>query len=131
MANAYDRLRAMTIRRLGIGRGGLGAAAILTRKVAGVFNPKTGKVEGGSTETYSGSAVRVNYKNWAYKDTSILKDDFQLYLSPVLQDNTTAMVTPIKDDIIVFLGVNYKVIDIYPWNNAGIDCGWKLQMRKG
>jgi hypothetical protein len=131
MANTYDRLRAMTIRRLGIGRGGLGAAAILTRKVEGTYNPKTGKVEGGIREVHRGSAVRVEYKNWAYKDTSILKDDFQLYLSPVLQDSVTPMITPLKDDVIDFLDESYKVITVVAWNNAGIDCGWKLQMRKG
>lgn len=126
----YDRIRAMTIRQLGLGRGGKGSPVTLYKQGEGEFNPATGLIEGAGTTEYAGSGVRVNYTNFAYKSEAIEHGDFQLYLSPVLQDGTDCP-APVIADTLSFLEEVYKVINLEPWNAAGIVCGWKLQMRKG
>lgn len=124
----HNRMRAMTIRQLGVN--GNGAPAVLKRKSEGTFDPATGAVTGSTITEYNASAVRVNYKEYAYKNESIIYGDFQLYLCPVLQDGSDTP-EPKHDDLITFSGDTFKVINIIPWNAAGVVCGWKLQMRKG
>lgn len=126
----YDRIRAMTIRQLGLGRGGKGSAVILYKQGEGEFNPVTGRIEGAGTTEYAGSGLRINYTNFAYKSEAIEYGDFQLYLSPVLQDGVDCP-APVIEDTLLFLEETYKVINLEAWNAAGTSCGWKLQVRKG
>jgi len=126
----YDRIRAMTIRQLGVDRGGKGSPVILYKQEEGVFNPATGRIDGGGTVKYTGSGLRVNYTNFEYKSEVIEHGDFQIYLSPVLLDGTDCP-PPAIADTFLFLGDVYKVINLEPWNAAGIECGWKVQSRKG
>lgn len=126
----YDRIRAMTIRQLGVGRGGKGSPVTLYKQVEGVFNPVTGRIEEAITTEYAGSGLRVNYTNFEYKSEAIEHGDFQLYLSPVLLDGTDCPVPEIADTF-SFLGDVYKVINVDTWNAAGVSCGWKVQSRKG
>ena len=126
----YDRIRAMTIRQLGVGRGGKGSPVTLYKQGEGEFNPVTGRIEGAGTTEYAGSGLRVNYTNFEYKDEAIEHGDFQLYLSPVLLDGTDCPVPEVADTF-SFLGDVYKVINIDTWNAAGVSCGWKAQSRKG
>ena len=128
--SVHDRHRAMCIRNLSLMPKGKGAAAILTKTVQGTFNPSTGEVTGSVSTDYPCSGIRVNYKNIEYKNIAVEYGDFQLYLCPVLQDGTDTP-APEIDDTILFDGETYKVVSIFPWNAAGIVCGWKLQMRKG
>lgn len=120
----------MCIKQLGLGPRGNGAPAVLSKKTGGTFDPSTGSVSDVVTTIYNGSAVRVNYKEYAYKNESIIYGDFQLYFCPVLQDGTDSP-EPKHDDLITFAGQTFKVINVIPWNAAGVVCGWKLQMRKG
>lgn len=126
----YERIRAMTIRQLGVGRGGKGSPVILYKLGEGVFNPATGRIEGEEVTEYAGSGVRVNYTNFEYKSEAIEHGDFQLYLSPVLLNGTDCP-PPMIADTFLFLEDVYKVINLEPWNAAGISCGWKVQSRKG
>lgn len=126
----HERIRAMTIRQLGVGKGGKGASATLYKTIDGEFNPSTGAFEESTQAEYLGSGVRVNYTNFSYRNEAIEHGDFQLYLSPVLQSGEDCP-EPKIDDTLLFLSDVYKVINLEPWNAAGIECGWKLQMRKG
>lgn len=126
----HDRLRNMTIRQLGLGPKGKGAPATLNKVTEGVFDPETSTVVGGGIVSHDGSGLRVNYKSFDYRDVTIQHDDFRLYLCPVLVDGSDCP-APSIEDTINFDGDLYKVINIEPWNAAGVVCGWKLQMRKG
>lgn len=126
----HDRLRNMTIRQLGLGSGGKGAPATLNKVVEGVFNPETSSIEGGGYSTFYGSGLRVNYKSYDYRDTTIEHGDFRLYFSPVLVDGTDSP-TPAIDDTVEFDNNLYKVVNLETWKAADVVCGWKLQLRKG
>ncbi len=126
----HDRLRNMTIRQLGLGPKGKGAPAKLHKITEGEFDPETSSMVGGGVADYDGSGLRVNYKNYDYKEVTINHGDFKLYLCPVLVDGTDTP-EPLIGDTITFEDDLYKVINREPWNAAGVVCGWKLQMRKG
>jgi len=130
MSKVQDNLRKLTIRRLGVGPKGQGAPAVLTRTVKGEYNPAEGSFPSEVVTSYEGSGLRVNYTSYEYRDTTIKHGDFKLYMCPVLQDGTDSPV-PVIADIITFDGVKCKVVNLESWNSSGIECGWKLQMRKG
>ena len=127
----HDRMRNMVIRRLGVGRGGQGVELTLTKTVPGVYNPKTGKTSPPTITDYIGSGVRVNYSDYAHKDSTILYGDFQLYVSPVLFDGSGDMPTPEITNNITFNGVKCSIIKVSPFNDNTVSCGWKLQVRNG
>lgn len=131
MSRIHDNLRKLTIRQLSVGPRGQGAPAVLTRTVKGEYDPSTGKYGTSTVTNYNGSGLRVSFTNFEYKDTTILHGDFKLYLSPVLQDGVTDTPVPVLGDIITFAEMKCKVINMETWNSGGVDCGWKLQMRKG
>lgn len=126
----HDRLRNMTIRQLGLGPRGKGAPVTLNKITDGVFDPETSSIIGGGITSYDSSGLRVKYTSYDYRDTNIVHGDFQLYLSPVLVDGTDCP-EPLIGDTVEFQNDLYKVINLEPWNAAGVVCGWKLQMRKG
>lgn len=126
----HNRMRNMVIRQLAYGKGGKGNPVDFKTKTKGVFNPATGKVEGSVESVVTGSGVRVNYSESSYKDATIQHGDFQLYLSPVLLDGSDAPV-PRVGDRLTFLGKSVDVIKVSPFNDNGLDCGWKLQVRYG
>lgn len=130
MTRIHDSLRKLTIRQLSVGPKGQGTAAVLTRTVKGEYDPSTGDYGITTVTNYNGSGLRVNFTNFEYKDTTIQHGDFKLYFCPVLQDGTDSPV-PVIADIITFVGTKYKVVNMETWNSGGVDCGWKLQMRKG
>lgn len=126
----HIRLRAMTIRRLGVGRGGQGSPATLHKISKGEYNPDTGEMEGAGSFNYQGSGLRVNYTTFEYRDVSILKGDYKLYLCPVLINGEDCP-PPKLGDTVTFDNDVYKVINMEAWNASGLECGWKCQMRKG
>lgn len=126
----HDRMRAMAIRQLGPAPKGKGSPVTFTKRISGGYNPKTGKTTPVVTQDFTGSAVRVNYSNYAYTNTTIVYGDFQLYLSPVLIDGTDTP-TPTIGDEYTFLGKKVTVINYSAFNDNGIGCGWKLQVRYG
>lgn len=126
----HDRMRAMVIRQLAPQPKGKGVPTTFTRKAGGGYDPSTGQGTPIVTKTYKTSALRVNYSTYAYKDTTILHGDFQLYVSPVLEDGTDTP-TPVSGDMFTFLGAKVKVVKVEPFNDNGVGCGWKMQVRNG
>ena len=124
----HKNLQAMTIRQLGLK--GNGIPAILHKETEGVYNPNTGMVEGGGLVDYAGSGIRVNYKSFDYRDLTIVHGDFRLYLSPQLQDGSPCP-TPEIGDTVSFDDDLYKVVNFETWKAAHLECGWKIQVRKG
>ena len=126
----HNRMRAMVVRQLALQPKGKGAAVKVEYSVGGEFDPSTGGVTPIDIIEYNGSGVRVNYKEYAYKNTSIEVGDFQIYLSPVTIDGTE-MPPPKMGDELTFIDKKVRVINIQPFDDNGIDCGWKLQVRYG
>lgn len=129
MSSMHGRMRAMAIRMLAPQPKGQGSPTTFTRKTGG-YNPDTGDTDPITLTEYTTSAVRVNYSEYAYKNDTIVFGDFQLYVSPLLEDGTDTP-TPRVNDIFVFLGRECKVINVAPFNDNGLGCGWKLQVRYG
>lgn len=126
----HDRMRAMVIRQLAPQPKGKGVPVTFKRKSAGGYDPSTGITTPITTTVYTTSAVRVNYSDYAYKNTTIQYGDYQLYVSPVCSDSTETP-TPVIGDEFTFLTKKVKVISVAPFNENGIGCGWKLQVRNG
>lgn len=126
----HNRMRNMVIKNLGLQPRGQGSPISFTKRVSGGYDPKTGKNTPVVTKEFVGSAVRVNYSTFAYTNSTISYGDFQLYLSPVLLDRSETPEPSIGDEY-VFLGKKVTVINYSPFNDNGIGCGWKLQVRYG
>lgn len=129
MSGFHSRMRDLTTRRLGIGGGGLGSPLVLHKVSEGVYNPKTSKIEGAKNDDYNGSGLRVNYTSFEYRDVAIQRNDYKLYVCPVLVNGNDCP-APVIGDTITFDNDLYKVINLEAWNASGLDCGWKCQMRK-
>lgn len=125
----HERMRAMVIRQLAPQPKGKGVPTTLYKITEGEYDPVT-QESPQTTAEYIGSGVRVNYSDFAYRNTDIVYGDFQVYLSPVLADGTESP-RPEIDDTILFQGEEVKVINLSPFNDNGVNCGWKLQVRKG
>ena len=76
------RFRAMAIRRLGLeGDGGVGNSLKLIKRESN-YDPTTSKTVI-TEEVFDTSGVRINYKHYDLKNTSIQDTDIQFYVSPV------------------------------------------------
>lgn len=128
MAGMHDRLRAMVIRQLSTKKQGV--PITFQQIIPGIYDPVTGGVSPAVTNTYNGSGVRVNYSEYAYKNTSIEAGDFQIYLSPVQVDGNE-MPRPTAGDEFMFIDKIVRVINVQPFNDNAANCGWKLQVRYG
>lgn len=126
----HKRMRNMVIRNLGTGRGGQGVPLYFKHVVPGKYNPKTGKVDGATETVRVGSGVRVNYKQYAYTDTTIQLGDFQIYMSPI-DDKGVDFDRPNMNDTLTFLGETVRIVSVEPFNDNGENCGWNLQVRHG
>ncbi|ANA49257.1 hypothetical protein PMW_132 [Pseudomonas phage phiPMW] len=130
MADFHERMRNMVIRQLGMGKGGKGSPLTMTVKGSGVFNPATGKVERQPDTVVTGSAVRVNYKVYSYKDETIQQGDFQLYISPILITGDECP-TPVPEQRMTFNNKPVTIVRVEPFNDNTMNCGWKVQARYG
>lgn len=130
MLGFHDRMRAMVIKQLGLQPKGKGAPVTFHQRTGGGYNPATGGVFPEVVNVINGSGVRVNYSEYAYKNVAIEYGDFQIYLSPVQVDGTI-MPKPAIGDTFTFIDKTARVINISPFNDNGVDCGWKLQVRYG
>lgn len=126
----HQRMRAMVIRQLGPQPKGKGVPITFTRRDGGGYNPETGNTDAPVVNNYITSGLRVNYSESAYKNSTIEYGDFQLYVSPVLSDGTDTP-KPQNGDLFDFLGEQVIVISVKPFNDNGVGCGWKLQVRYG
>lgn len=128
MAGFHTRMRNMVIRRLSLKNEGV--PIIFSKSSGGDYDPVTGGVTPITQVDYIGSGVRVNYKESAYKETTIVYGDFQIYLSPVQSDGTE-MPKPEIGDEFLFNSTQCRVINVIPFNDNADNCGWKLQVRNG
>jgi hypothetical protein len=120
----------MVIRQLAPQPKGKGVPVTFKKKSGGGYDKVTGGVFPIIITEYTGSGVRVNYSEYGYKNEAIEYGDFQIYLSPVQADGSE-MPTPAIGDEFVFLEKKARVINFSPFNDNGVDCGWKVQVRYG
>lgn len=126
----HNRMRAMVIRNLAPQPKGKGVEITFKKQVGGGYDRLTGGTYPIFVTEYKGSGVRVNYSEYAYKNEAIIYGDFQIYLSPVQIDGSE-MLRPSIGDEFTFLDKQVRVINVNPFNDNGVDCGWKLQVRYG
>ncbi|WP_024696151.1 hypothetical protein [Pseudomonas syringae] len=128
MADIYDRSKALAVRMLAPrDRGGKGAALTLVKSVKGQRDPDTG-VATEVVTNYPGSGLRETYNQRDIDNTNIKVGDVKFLVSPVLIDQSD-MPQPASSDKIQFGGKVYSVIQVSPWNYAGLAVGFEVQAR--
>lgn len=126
----HDRMRAMVIRQLAAQPKGKGVPITFVKRISGGFDPSTGKTTPIVNKEFTSSGVRVNYSDYAFTNTQITYGDFQIYLSPVLDDGTDTPEPSIGDHY-TFLNRKVVVVNYSHFNENSVGCGWKLQVRYG
>lgn len=127
--NTHQRFRNLTVKRLGIGRGGMGVPCTL-RKVDGkVYNEDTDRWERQIVD-YPACAVRTRYKQYLIDGVNIFQSDVRILLSPELQNGSDCPV-PTTSDFIVFDDQTYSINAIHSMNGGGIEVGWEIRGRVG
>lgn len=128
MADIYDRSKALAIRMLAPrANGGKGAPLTLSRTVKGPRNPDTGATTDVTT-TYPGSGLRESYEQSDIDGTNIKVGDVKFIVSPV-QLNSLDMPQAAPQDKVTFDGKIYTVVQVNPWNYAGLAVGFEVQAR--
>lgn len=127
MADIHDRGRALAIRMLAPRPDGKGVSLILRKKTVGEYNPETGGQDVVWTE-YTGSGLRTMYDLKDIDGSYILEGDVEILMSPVMVDGAD-MPQPSTNDVIVFDGASYNVVDVRPGNFIGLDCFYKAHCR--
>lgn len=127
MADIHDRGRALAIRMLAPRPQGKGATLFLRKKTVGEYNPETGGQDTVWTE-YTGSGLRTTYDLKDIDGSYILEGDVEILMSPVMTDGAD-MPQPSTNDVIVFDGSSYNVVDVRPGNFIGLDCFYKAHCR--
>lgn len=127
MADIHDRGRALAIRMLAPRPDGKGVSLILRKKTVGEYNPETGGQDTVWTE-YAGSGLRTTYDLKDIDGSYILEGDVEILMSPVMTDGAD-MPQPSTNDVIVFDGSSYNVVDVRPGNFIGLDCFYKSHCR--
>lgn len=128
MADIYDRSKALAIRMLAPrSKGGKGAPLTLSRTVKGPRNPDTG-ASTDVTTSYSGSGLRESYQQADIDGTNIKVGDVKFIVSPS-QLGGTDMPQAAPQDKVTFDGKVYTVIQVNPWNYAGLAVGFEVQAR--
>lgn len=126
----HDRMRAMVIKQLSLQPKGKGVPVTYKQSSGGEYDPTTGGITDVTVTSYEGSGLRVNYSEYAYKNTTIEYGDFQIYLSPVTATGEE-MPQPSIGDKYTFYDKTVRVINFSPFDENGVSCGWKLQVRYG
>lgn len=127
MADIHDRGRALAIRMLAPRPQGKGVSLVLRKKTVGEYNPETGGQDVVWTE-YTGSGLRTTYDLKDIDGSYILEGDVEILMSPVMVDGSD-MPQPSTNDVIVFDGSSYNVVDVRPGNFIGLDCFYKAHCR--
>ena len=128
MPDIYDRSKAMAARMLSPrSKGGKGAELTLTKTEKGPRDPETG---GSSTvvTSFLGSGLRETYEQKDIDGSLIKIGDVKLLVSPV-QLAGPDMPQPATQDKVLFDGKLYTVIQVNPWNYAGLAVGFEVQAR--
>lgn len=128
MPDIYDRSKALATRMLAPrSKGGKGLELVLRRESIGEYDPDAPSAP--SEMVVNGSGFREEYDNKYIDGTLIVRGDVKLLVSPA-QLNGADMPTPLSNDRIQFDGTTYSVIAVGPWNYAGLEVGFELQVRK-
>ena len=127
MPDIHDRGRALAIRMLAPRTKGKGLALTLRKKTVGEYNPETGGQDVLWTE-YTGSGLRTTYDLKDIDGSYILEGDVEILMSPVMTDGAD-MPQPSTNDVIVFDGSSYNVVDVRTGNFIGLDCFYKAHCR--
>lgn len=127
MADIHDRGRALAIRMLSPRPQGKGVSLVLRKKTVGEYNPDAGGQDTVWTE-YTGSGLRTTYDLKDIDGSYILEGDVEILMSPVMTDGAD-MPQPSTNDVIVFDGSSYNVVDVRPGNFIGLDCFYKAHCR--
>lgn len=128
MADIYDRSKVLAVRMLAPrSTGGKGALLTLTKTVKGPRNPDTGATTDVVTN-YQGSGLRETYEQRDIDGTNIKVGDVKFIVSP-LQLNGSDMPQGAPQDKVAFDGKTYTVVQVNPWNYAGLAVGFEIQAR--
>ena len=129
MADIYDRALDMATRKLKPrSAGGFGFEATLTTEIVGAYDPATGMAPVTVTN-YAGSAFRDTFRKDEIDGTRVLESDVKFLVSPKLVNgNTTPVLNP--EYKITFDGDVYTIVNVNPWNYAGLNVGFEVQGRK-
>ena len=127
MPDIHDRGRALAIRMMAPRTKGKGLALTLRKKTVGEYNPETGGQDVLWTE-YTGSGLRTTYDLKDIDGSYILEGDVEILMSPVMTDGAD-MPQPSTNDVIVFDGSSYNVVDVRTGNFIGLDCFYKAHCR--
>ncbi len=128
MADIYDRARKTAARMLSPrSKGGKGLELTLRRETLGEYDPDNPAPPG--EMVVSGSGFREEYDTRNIDGTLIVLGDVKLLVSPVQLDGSD-MLAPQNGDRITFDSTEYTVIRVAPWNYAGVDIGFEVQVRK-
>lgn len=128
MPDIYDRSKAMAARMLSPrSKGGKGAELTLTKTEKGPRDPDTGGSSAVVT-SFLGSGLRETYEQKDIDGSLIKIGDVKLLVSPV-QLAGPDMPQPATQDKVLFDGKLYTVIQVNPWNYAGLAVGFEVQAR--
>lgn len=129
MSDIYDRAKATAARMLAPrSSGGKGLALTLRSVTQGEYDPDVGTSSEVVVE-HAGSGFRQNYELKDIDGSLVKSGDVLFLVSPVLLDGTDTP-TPSTQDKVVFDGATYNVVDVKPWNYAGLAVGFEVQARK-
>jgi hypothetical protein len=129
VADIYDRALGTATRMLNTrANGGYGDVAVLTVTTIGEYDPDTGTAPVTTTE-YTGSAFRDTFKREEVDGVRVLATDVKFLVSPKLANGNAAPdLNP--EYRINFDGQDYIVVNVMPWNYAGLTVGFEVQARK-
>jgi len=129
MTDIYDRAKASAARMLAPrSKGGKGLEMTLRRVTSGEYDPETGTA-GETVEEFRGSAFRDTFDQADINGTTIQQDDVKFLVSPVLL-NGMDMPKPGQGDSILFDQIKYAIVNVKPWNYAGLAVGFEVQARE-
>ncbi|MBD1589785.1 hypothetical protein [Pseudomonas typographi] len=129
MADIYDEAKALAAEMLApVSQGGNGAELTLQRITKGEYDPATGGAAD-IVQAYEGSGFRETYSQRDIDGTVIKQGDVKILISPVLLDGSETP-QPQSQDRVLFVGDQYTVQNVEPWNYAGVAVGFSVQARK-
>jgi hypothetical protein len=100
------------------------AAATLTHKVAGTYNPSTSQAAANPT-VQDVKAVAFPYPEKLIDGTMILTGDKQVFLAP-----SGVTPDPRPADKFTQFGISYDILDVKIYNPGGVTVLYELQVRK-
>jgi hypothetical protein len=101
-----------------------GAPAVLERPVAGEYDTTAGEVDDNGTQLYNTRAARSYFEHSQVNGTSILAGDAKFIVDP------TIATAPKPDDVLVFDGERYKVVNCKPEKPASVVLYYDVQARR-